>query len=156
MTLQDLAGYACKERTPVCFAYRGYKVCGMGPPSSGGLTVRADARPSSSRFDLGKAPAAALQPQAMHLIAEAETLAYADRNRYLADPDFVAIPDGAARSAIPRRAPRADRSAARDGKAEGAACPPGGPATVRAATPRASAPGRATSPSSTMTATRSR
>jgi gamma-glutamyltranspeptidase/glutathione hydrolase len=45
-------------------------------------------------FDLGKGRAAALQPQAMHLIAEAEKLAYADRSRYLGDPDFVAIPDG--------------------------------------------------------------
>jgi gamma-glutamyltranspeptidase/glutathione hydrolase len=45
-------------------------------------------------FDLGKGAEAALRPQALHLIAEAEKLAFADRNRYLADPDFVAIPDG--------------------------------------------------------------
>jgi gamma-glutamyltranspeptidase/glutathione hydrolase len=93
MTLQDLAGYAVKERTPVCFAYRGNKVCSVGPPSSGGLTV-AQTLTLLAPFDLGKGRAAALQPQAMHLIAEAEKLAYADRNRYLADPDFVAIPDG--------------------------------------------------------------
>ena len=39
MTVADLAGYAVKERDPVCVAYRGYRVCGMGPPSSGGLAV---------------------------------------------------------------------------------------------------------------------
>jgi gamma-glutamyltranspeptidase / glutathione hydrolase len=93
MTLQDLAGYAVKERTPVCFGYRGNKACSVGPPSSGGLTV-AQTLTLLEPFDLGKGRAAALQPQAMHLIAEAEKLAYADRNRYLADPDFVAIPDG--------------------------------------------------------------
>jgi gamma-glutamyltranspeptidase/glutathione hydrolase len=77
----------------VCFGYRGNKVCSAGPPSSGGLTV-AQTLTLLEPFDLGKGRAAALQPQAMHLIAEAEKLAYADRNRYLADPDFVAIPDG--------------------------------------------------------------
>ena len=64
-------------------------------------------------FDLGKGRAAALQPQALHLIAEAEKLAYADRNRYLADPDFVAIPDGLLDPRYLAAAPCADRSAAR-------------------------------------------
>jgi len=93
MTLKDLAGYTAKERAPVCIEYRGYKICGMGPPSSGGPTV-AQTLKLLEPFDLGKSPAAALQPQALHLIGEAEKLAYADRNRYLADPDFVTIPDG--------------------------------------------------------------
>ena len=65
----------------------------MGPPSSGGPTV-AQTLKLLEPFDLGKGRDAALQPQALHLIAEAEKLAYADRNRYMADPDFVAIPDG--------------------------------------------------------------
>ncbi len=93
MTLDDLAGYTVKERAPVCFTYRTYKICGMGPPSSGGPAV-AQTLKLLEPFDLGKGPRAALQPQALHLIAEAEKLAYADRNRYLADPDFVAIPEG--------------------------------------------------------------
>jgi len=93
MTLQDLAGYTVKERATVCIDYRGDKVCGVGPPSSGGPAV-AQTLGLLEPFDLGKGRAAALQPQAMHLIAEAEKLAYADRSRYLGDPDFVTIPDG--------------------------------------------------------------
>jgi gamma-glutamyltranspeptidase/glutathione hydrolase len=93
MTLADLADYAAKERQPVCVDYRGDRICGMGPPSSGGHTV-AQTMKLIERFDLGGGPDAALQPRALHLIAEAEKLAFADRNRYLADPDFVTIPDG--------------------------------------------------------------
>jgi len=93
MTLQDLAGYTVKERATVCIGYRGDKVCGAGPPSSGGPAV-AQTLGLLEPFDLGKGRTAALQPLAMHLIAEAEKLAYADRNRYLADPDFVTIPEG--------------------------------------------------------------
>jgi gamma-glutamyltranspeptidase/glutathione hydrolase len=77
----------------VCIAYRGDNVCGVGPPSSGGPAV-AQVLGLLEAFDLGSGPRAALQPQAMHLIAEAEKLAYADRNRYLGDPDFVTIPAG--------------------------------------------------------------
>jgi len=93
MTLADLAGYTVKERVPVCVTYRTYKICGVGPPSSGGPTV-AQTLKLLEPFDLGSGPGAALQPQALHLIAEAEKLSFADRNRYLADPDFVTIPDG--------------------------------------------------------------
>jgi gamma-glutamyltranspeptidase/glutathione hydrolase len=93
MTLDDLAGYKAKERAPVCIAYRSYKICGVGPPSSGGPTV-AQTLKLLEPFDLGKGADAALSPRALHLIAEAEKLAFADRNRYLGDPDFVAIPDG--------------------------------------------------------------
>jgi len=93
MTLKDLADYRVKERPPVCATYRGFRICGVGPPSSGGPTV-AQTLKLLEPFDLGKGPNAALQPQALHLIAEAEKLSYADRDRYLADPDFVAIPEG--------------------------------------------------------------
>jgi gamma-glutamyltranspeptidase/glutathione hydrolase len=93
LTLADLAGYKAREREPVCVPYRGLKVCGMGPPSSGAHTIGQTLR-LIEPFDLGKGPRAALNPQAMHLIAEAQKLAYADRNRYLADPDFVPIPTG--------------------------------------------------------------
>src|SRR5690606_32645494 len=91
ITLADLAGYWTKERPPVRITYRRHRVCGMGPPSSGGITVAQTLKLLES-FDLGRGPEAALNPHAMHLIAEAEKLAYADRNRYLADSDFVDVP----------------------------------------------------------------
>jgi gamma-glutamyltranspeptidase/glutathione hydrolase len=93
MTLDDLKGYAVKERAPMCITYRAHEICGVGPPSSGGTTV-AQTLKLLEPFDLGKGADAALQPRALHLIAEAEKLAYADRNRYIGDPDFVAIPNG--------------------------------------------------------------
>jgi gamma-glutamyltranspeptidase / glutathione hydrolase len=93
LTLADLAAYEPREREPVCVPYRGLNVCGMGPPSSGAHTVGQTLR-LIEPLDLGKGPRAALNPRAMHLIAEAQKLAYADRNRYLADPDFVRIPAG--------------------------------------------------------------
>ena len=89
MNAADLAGYAAKPRGPVCAPYRALKVCGMGPPSSGGLTV-AQALGLLDGFDLG--PRAS--PHAVHLIAEVEKLSFADRNRYMADSDFVPLPDG--------------------------------------------------------------
>lgn len=89
MTLADLAGYRAKERVPVCIGYRATRVCGMGPPSSGGLTV-AMTLGLLEAFDLGEP----LNPRAVHLISEAQNLAYADRRRYMADPDFVTVPKG--------------------------------------------------------------
>lgn len=91
MTAADLAGYQAKRRPPVCAPYRRYKVCGMGLPSSGGLTV-AQVLKLLAPFDLGKAPAAAMNVKALHLMAEAQKLAFADRKRFMADPDFVAVP----------------------------------------------------------------
>lgn len=90
MRASDLAQYRAYERPPVCAAYRGHKVCGMGPPSSGALTV-GQVLGLLERFDLGKTP---LAPRALHLIAEAQKLAYADRKRYMADADFVPVPKG--------------------------------------------------------------
>lgn len=90
LTVSDLAGYRAKERSPVCFAYRLRRICSMGPPSSGGMTV-AQTLLLLAPFDLATSPRSTAT---RHLIAEAERLAYADRNRYLADPDAVAIPDG--------------------------------------------------------------
>jgi len=89
MTLADLAGYAALERRPVCGPYRQWTVCGAPPPSSGGITVL-QILGMLERFDL-----AALGPgsaEAMHLVVEAHRLAFADREHYLGDPDFVAIP----------------------------------------------------------------
>jgi gamma-glutamyltranspeptidase/glutathione hydrolase len=90
MTPQDLADYHAKFREPVCVTYRGFDVCGAAPPSSGALTVD-QILALIEPFDLGKKP---LTPEAVHLIVEAERLAFADRNRYIADPDFVPTPAG--------------------------------------------------------------
>ncbi|MFM6830042.1 MAG: gamma-glutamyltransferase family protein, partial [Novosphingobium sp.] len=89
MTTADIAAYKAVERAPVCGQYRQYRVCGMGPPSSGATTVYAILK-QLERFDmkaLGPANATA-----WHLIAEAQRLAYADRDQYLADSDFVGVP----------------------------------------------------------------
>lgn len=89
LSLQDIAAYQAKQRPPVCSRYRGYRVCGMGPPSSGGVTVM-QILGLLEPFDL-----AALAPdsvEATHLFAEASRLAYADRNLYIADSDFVDVP----------------------------------------------------------------
>ncbi len=89
MTLADLASYRAKERAPICGTYRVYKVCGMGPPSAGGIAVLMILK-QLERFDmaaLGKD-----SPVAWHLFAESERLAYADRDLYLGDPDYVRVP----------------------------------------------------------------
>lgn len=89
MTAADIAGYSAKERPNVCVAYRVYKICGMGPSSSGATTVLATLV-QLERFDLAKLGPDS--PIAWHLIAESERLAYADRDLLLADPDFVQVP----------------------------------------------------------------
>jgi gamma-glutamyltranspeptidase/glutathione hydrolase len=89
MTVADIAGYRAKVRPEVCGAYRTYRICGMGPPSSGATTVYAILK-QLERFDLH-----ALGPRSAtfwHLFAESQRLAYADRERYLADTDFVSVP----------------------------------------------------------------
>jgi len=90
LTQQDFANYSAILRAPVCSSYREYRVCGMGPPSSGATTVL-QILGSIERFDLGalyeKDPA-----RAWHVIGEAMQLAYADREKYLADQDFVSVP----------------------------------------------------------------
>ena len=93
LALEDLAGYRVKEREPVCFAYRRNRVCGMGPPSAGGVAVGQILKLVEG-FDLGQGPADALNTRALHLIAEAQRLAFADHQQYVGDPDFVAVPAG--------------------------------------------------------------
>lgn len=90
ITLNDVRSYQAEERPPSCTTYRGYKICGMGPPSSGGHTVGQTLKLLDG-FKLGDNP---MNANALHLIAEAEKLAYADRNRYSADPDYVEVPKG--------------------------------------------------------------
>jgi gamma-glutamyltranspeptidase/glutathione hydrolase len=87
----DLIAYRPHQREAVCAPYRGYKVCGMPPPSSGGIAVL------QLLGLLERTPfqnAAPLSAAAIHWFAEAGRLVFADRGRYLGDPDFVAIPTG--------------------------------------------------------------
>jgi gamma-glutamyltranspeptidase/glutathione hydrolase len=91
LTEADLAGYRVKVREPVCGHYRGYKVCGMPPPSSGGVTVL-QILGILERFDMKALGVNSLI--GVHLFSEAGRLAFADRDQYLADPDFVKPPRG--------------------------------------------------------------
>lgn len=106
LSLTDLANYQAKERAPLCTDYKRWQVCGMPPPSSGGIAVAqilgtlqaletrdkrlalAPLQPVKTTAPAGIEP----DPQAVHLISEAERLAYADRAQYLADTDFVPVP----------------------------------------------------------------
>ena len=90
MTEEDLANYEIVEREPVCIDYMGYDVCGMGPPSSGGLAVGQILGIIENRSDLmGSEP---LDADTVHLFSQAGRLAFADRNKYVADSDFVSVP----------------------------------------------------------------
>lgn len=89
MVESDLVSYRAIEREPVCGNYRVWRVCGMPPPSSGGITVL-QILGLLERFPMRDYAPGALM--SAHLFSEAGRLAYADRDRYLADPAFVAIP----------------------------------------------------------------
>lgn len=89
LATSDLAKYQVKERAPVCGPYRGHQICSMGPPSSGGLTIL-QMLAMLEPFDLKSL--GAQNPAAIHLMMQASALAYADRDSYLADPDFVPSP----------------------------------------------------------------
>lgn len=89
ITKKDMKSYGVTRRTPVCGPYRSYTVCSMAPPSSGGITVLQilSMLQSHDMGDLGPD-----SPKAYHLFAEAQRRAFADRNFYLGDPDFVPVP----------------------------------------------------------------
>ncbi len=89
MTLTDLRAYQAKERPAVCSTYRVYKVCGMGPPSSGATTVLGILGMIEA-YDMKAMGKDSVM--SWHLIAEAMQLAYADRSEYLGDSDFVDVP----------------------------------------------------------------
>jgi gamma-glutamyltranspeptidase / glutathione hydrolase len=100
MTNEDLAGYVAKKRDPLCMTYRGRQICGMPTPSSGGVAVSATLG-ILEHFPMGVYPPTNVdlnggRPSVMgvHLVSEAERLAYADRDKYVADSDFVGLPGG--------------------------------------------------------------
>jgi gamma-glutamyltranspeptidase / glutathione hydrolase len=89
LTEADLRAYRAVEREPVCGPYRQWRVCSMGPPSSGAVAVL-QMLGLLERTAFARAPPGSAA--ALHFFAEAGKLAYADRARYLGDPDFVAVP----------------------------------------------------------------
>lgn len=89
LTLQDLADYQPLLREPICLPYRQLKVCGMAPPSSGSLAVL-QILGILQHFDLASLKADSIP--AIHLLAQASRLAFADRDRYAADPAFSPVP----------------------------------------------------------------
>ena len=87
ISLEDLNTYRVKERPAICTPFRGHQVCGMGPPSSGALTV-GQILGLLNHFPVGSKN----DPQTLRLIGDASRLAFADRGRYMADSDFVPMP----------------------------------------------------------------
>jgi gamma-glutamyltranspeptidase/glutathione hydrolase len=89
LSLADLANYRPIKREAVCGPYRAWVICGMPPPSSGGIAVL-QVLELIEPFDIWRDPPNSLR--VIHLIAEASRLAFADRDRYVADPAFVPVP----------------------------------------------------------------
>jgi gamma-glutamyltranspeptidase/glutathione hydrolase len=91
ITLDDLAGYRLYERTPVRGHYREYELVSTAPPSSGGAHI-VQMLNLLEAFPLGRGELAFGRPAYVHLLAEALKIAFADRRRYMADPDRVPVP----------------------------------------------------------------
>ena len=89
LSFTDLAHYKVVQRDPVCINYRDYLVCGMGPPSSGALTV-GQILGLVQPYDLRELGPTSVD--SWRLIGDASRLAFADRGRYMADSDFVPMP----------------------------------------------------------------
>ncbi|WP_318403073.1 gamma-glutamyltransferase [Photobacterium leiognathi] len=89
LNTMDLASYSVKQREPICAPYRQYKVCGMGPPSSGALTL-GQILAMLNHYPLDKLGADNVE--SWRLIGDASRLAFADRDRYMADSDYVPMP----------------------------------------------------------------
>ncbi len=134
MTLSDVARYKPVERTPVCGTYRLYRVCSMGPPSSGGIALL------QILGMLERFPPKDLQPNTLnqvHLVAQAERLAFADRAEYLADPDVVHVPVAALLSPAYLKQRAALIDPARDmGQAQAGVLPPSSPPYAPQRTPQ--------------------
>lgn len=91
LSLDDLAAYRAIERPALCAPYRGLDVCGMGPPSSGAIAI-GQILGMVEPYDI--ASLGPLDPESWRILGDATRLAFADRERYVEDPDFVSIPKG--------------------------------------------------------------
>ena len=89
MTREDFAAYSAKEREPLCGVYRLHRVCSLPPSTSGGVTLL-QVLAMLERYKSDRLKPATLAT--VHLVSEAERLAYADRARWIGDPDFVDVP----------------------------------------------------------------
>ena len=89
LSVADMSNYEAIERSPVCATYKEYKVCGMGPPTSGGMTVIQILKLLENKNLAQYKP---LSAESVHLFSQAAKLAYADRGKYMADADFVNVP----------------------------------------------------------------
>ncbi len=103
LTLNDLANYQAKERSPLCFDHSAnahvYRICGFPPPSSGAIAMgqimgMLQHTPASWQTGVSQRAEGDWDPSWLHAYAEASRLAFADRALYVADPDFVAGPGG--------------------------------------------------------------
>lgn len=104
LTGLDLEKYQAKVREPVCAVYRIYRVCGMPPPSSGGIAIAQMLGMLEQRNIAASQPVQGVPiADAVHLIAEVEKRAYADRNQYVADTDYILLPGGSASRMINAR-----------------------------------------------------
>ena len=89
LSLDDLKNYRAKERAPVCSNYKQLRLCGMGPPSSGGIAVLQMLGMLEQHHIDQMMP---MSLEAVHYFSEAGRLAFADRERYVADPDYISVP----------------------------------------------------------------
>lgn len=104
LTTTDMAAYRAKVREPICTDYKSWTVCGMPPPSSGGIAVAQMLGILETRNMRSFPPAEGVpQAEAIHLFSEAGRLAYADRARYVADTDFVPLPGNSPRALLDKR-----------------------------------------------------
>jgi gamma-glutamyltranspeptidase / glutathione hydrolase len=141
-SLADLSAYRAKKREAICTVYRIWWVCGMPPPSSGGLAV-AQTLGILESFDLSLNKPTAIdinggKPTAngVHLVSEAERLAYADRDKYVADVDFVPLPGGSPARMIDKTYLRQRASLINLSRSMGTALPGDlGPTSLGIATP---------------------
>jgi gamma-glutamyltranspeptidase/glutathione hydrolase len=140
LTEKDIANYRPRIREPICTDYREWTVCGMPPPSSGGIAVAQmlgilEAQPASRQIGIAKPLENGLgwepSPLGAHLFAEAGRLAYADRNQFVADTDFVPLPGGSWKSLVDKDY-LAGRAAHIDDRSMGKASP-GNPDGVKLA-----------------------
>lgn len=104
LTTADIRNYQAKVREPICSGYKAWVVCGMPPPSSGGIAI-AQMLGMLEVKDIRPFPPVegVPQAQAIHLFSEVGRLAYADRGRYVADTDFVPLPGNSADALLDKR-----------------------------------------------------